>query len=187
MGKLTYGMLASLDGYVEDRGGSFDWATPDEEVHAHANAEQARTGTDIYGRRMYEMMVYWETADQEEGANPVTIEFAKHWQATDKIVVSRTLKEFVSGRTRLVSSLDAEEVARLKTGSAKNIAVSGPTLAASFLNQGLVDEVSIYYVPIVVGGGLPMFKNVERPFQLERIEETSFESGMVFVRYAVRN
>jgi dihydrofolate reductase len=186
MAKLTYGMLASLDGYVQDSTGQFDWANPDAEVHAHANQEQRRIGTDLYGRKMYEMMVYWETADQEPDASPVSVEFAKFWQDGDKIVVSTSLTEVQSKRTRIVPSLGADEVRKLKAESIKDIAVSGPTVASGLLNQGLVDEISVYYVPIVVGGGLPMFKDIAHPIRLERIEERAFASGFTFIRYAVR-
>jgi dihydrofolate reductase len=185
--KLTYGMLASLDGFVQDRTGNFDWANPDEEVHAHANQEQSRIGTDIYGRRMYEMMVYWETADQDPDARPVSVEFSKFWQDGDKIVVSKSLTEAQSKRTRIVPSFSADEVRKLKAESQRDIAVSGPTVASDFLNAGVVDEISIYYVPIIVGSGLPMFKDIQRPIRLDRIEERAFDSGFTFVRYAVRN
>jgi dihydrofolate reductase len=186
MGKLVYQMLASLDGYVQDRTGNFDWATPDDEVHAHANQEEAGVDTDIYGRKMYEMMVYWETADQQPDTPPVGVEFSKFWQESNKIVVSKTLREVASKRTRIVPSLSADDVQKLKAESTKNISVSGPTLASSFLNQGLVDEISVYTVPIVVGGGLPMFRDVQHPIRLERIEERAFAGGFIFVRYAVR-
>jgi dihydrofolate reductase len=187
MAKLTYQMLASLDGFVQDATGNFDWANPDDEVHAHANQEQSTVGTDIYGRKMYEMMVYWETADQQPDARPVSVEFSKYWQDGDKIVVSRTLTEAQSRRTRIVPSFDADDVRKLKAESSKNIAVSGPTVASSFLNAGLVDEISIYYVPIIVGGGLPMFKDIKTHIQVERIEERAFASGITFVRHAVRH
>lgn len=180
-------MLASLDGFVQDATGKFDWATPDDEVHAHANQEQARVGTDVYGRRMYEMMVYWETADREPDAPPVLVEFAKFWQASDKIVVSHTLTEVKSKRTRIVRGLGADEVRRLKAEASKNIAVSGPTLATQFLNDGLVDEIGVYIVPIVVGGGLPMFKDIRHHIRLERLEQIAFKGGVTFVRYAVQH
>jgi dihydrofolate reductase len=185
MAKLTYGMLASLDGYVQDRSGDFSWANPDDEVHSHANQEQLRVGTDIYGRKMYEMMVFWETADQLPDVPPVYVEFAKHWQDGDKIVVSRTLSEVQSKRTRIVPSFGADEVRALKESATKNIAVSGPTLASSYLKAGLVDEISVYVTPIIVGGGLPMFKDIDQSIKLERIEERSFKSGFTFIRYAV--
>jgi dihydrofolate reductase len=187
MAKLVYQMQASLDGYVEDAGGKFDWADPDDEVHAHANEEQARAGTDIYGRKMYETMVFWETANTMPEMPTVGIEYAKFWQNSDKIVVSKTLTEVSSKRTRIVTSLSADEVRKLKAGATRNISVSGPTVAAQYLNAGLVDEISVYIVPIAVGGGLPMFKDINHHIRLERIEQIAFKGGCTFVRYAVRN
>src|SRR5689334_13358168 len=125
MAKLAYQMLASLDGYVQDATGNFDWANPDDEVHAHANEEQAQAGTDIYGRKMYEMMVYWETADQQPDVPPVYAEFARRWQDSDKIVVSKTLTEVQSKRTRIVPGLSADEVRKLKAEATKSLNVSG--------------------------------------------------------------
>lgn len=136
---------------------------------------------------MYEMMVYWETADQQPNVPPVYVEFARQWQAGDKIVVSKTLTGVQSKRTRIVPGISADEVRALKASTKDSIAVSGPTLASSFLNQGLVDEISVYIVPMVVGGGLPMFKDIDQNIGLERIEERSFKGGFSFVRYAVRN
>lgn len=187
MAKLTYGMLASLDGYVQDRSGDFSWANPDDDVHAHANDEQRRIGTDIYGRKMYETMIFWETADQQPDVPPVYVDFSKAWQDGDKIVVSRTLKDVQSKRTRIVPGFGADEVRALKASETKTIAVSGPTLASSFLNMGLVDEIGVYITPIVVGGGLPMFKDLNQNLKLERIEERSFSGGFTFIRYRVLN
>ena len=188
MAKLIYGMgEASLDGYVADRAGHFDWVTPDDDLHRHAGAEQAKAGTVIYGRKMYEVLVFWETADQSPELPPASVEFAKSWQAPDKIVVSRTLTEPQSKRTRIVPGLSADDIRKLKAESAKPLMVAGPTLASQFLNQGLVDEITAYFVPVVVGGGLPMFKDIEHHIRLERIEEQSFKGGFTFVRYAVRN
>ena len=187
MAKLSYQMLSSLDGYVQDATGNFDWATPDEEVHRHANQEQARVGTDIYGRKMYEMMVYWETADQSPDTPPEGVEFSQYWQASEKIVISRSLTEVRTRRTRIMPGFDADAMRKLKADSSKPISVSGPTLASQFLREGLVDEISIYYVPVVAGGGLPMFPNVDHIIKLERLEQRAFRSGTIFVRYAVSN
>jgi dihydrofolate reductase len=184
MAKLTFGMMASLDGYINDRNGDFDWGHVDEDVHRHANAEQLKHGVDIYGRRMYETMAVWETYASDK---PFEAEFARIWRETDKIVVSKSLSEPKSKRTRIVRSLSTDDVRRLKVETERNISVSGPTLAAGFLAQGLVDEVSIYYVPIAVGGGTPLFKDVQRPLTFERIEEQPFRNGVVFVRYRARN
>jgi dihydrofolate reductase len=185
MAKLTYQMLASLDGYVQDRSGDFSWANPDDDVHSHATEEQQRIGTDLYGRKMYETMIFWETADQQPDMPPVYVDFAKAWQAGEKIVVSRTLTDVKSKRTRIVPSFDADEVRALKASATQGIAVSGPTLASSFLKMGLVDEIGVYITPIVVGGGLPMFKDIDEGIRLERLEERSFKGGFTFIRYAV--
>jgi dihydrofolate reductase len=187
MGKLTFGMMVSLDGYINDRNGDFDWGHVSEEVHRFAEAEQERAGTAIYGRRMYETMVYWDTADQDPALSAHFRDFALVWQGVDKIVVSKSLDSVTSRRTRLVRELSADGISRLKAEAAKDISVSGPTLAATFLKQGLIDEVSIYYVPVVVGGGTPMFQDVQQTMKFDRLDERAFENGTVFVRYAVRN
>jgi dihydrofolate reductase len=187
MAKLTYAMgPTSLDGYVSDRDGNFDWSMPGPDLHLHAGAELDRAGTLIYGRNMYDLMVYWETADQLPGATPADIAFAKSWQAPDKIVASGTLTEVKSQRTRLVPSLGADDISKLKAAATRPISLSGPTLASRFLNEQLVDEVSTYIIPLVVGGGLPMFKDIERPIRLEQIEEQRLDGGYTFVRYAVK-
>jgi dihydrofolate reductase len=183
MAKLTFTMMISLDGYINDAKGDFNWGQIDEEVHQHANAEARRQGTQIYGRKMYETMVAWETY---EGDTPVEAEFAKIWRGLDKIVVSKTLKESASKRTRIVSALDKDEIARMKAFAEKDISVSGPTLASAYLGAGLIDEIGIYYIPVVVGSGTPMFAGVKRKLQLERIEERPFGNGVVFVRYGVK-
>jgi dihydrofolate reductase len=187
MGKLIYAMgPTSLDGYVADREGDFNWANPGVDLHIHAGAELARASSTIYGRKIYHLMAYWETADQSPELPPASIEFAKSWQALDKIVVSRTLTEAQSKRTRIVPRLSADDIRKLKAESTKPIMLSGPTAASPFLNEGLVDEVSAYFMPIAMGGGLPLFKDIERPIRLEQIEEQSLTGGLTFVRYTVR-
>ena len=186
MAKLTYSMMISLDGYINDADGDFNWGQIDEEVHRHANAEARRDSIAIYGRRMYEMMVYWETADQRPEITPFEREFAEIWQGLDKIVVSKSLDKTTTARTRLVRDFSAADMERLKAESAKDISISGPTVAAPFVAQGLVDEIGIYYVPIVVGSGTPFLPGIKQPLKLERIEEHSFKNGVVFVRYRVR-
>jgi dihydrofolate reductase len=185
MGKLTFGMMTSLDGYINDRDGRFDWGHVSEEVHRFAEAQDADHGTVIYGRRMYETMAVWDTVDQDPNVDPFERDYSVMWQRLDKIVVSRSLPEVTTRRTRLVRELDLDEVRRLKAESDKDISVSGPTLASQLLKQGLVDEVSVYYVPVVVGGGTPMFQDVDRTLKLERLEERPFANGTVFVRYRV--
>ncbi|OJH33659.1 dihydrofolate reductase family protein [Cystobacter ferrugineus] len=187
MGKVTFGMMTSLDGYINDREGGFDWGHVSEDVHRFAETEQKREGLAIYGRRMYETMVYWDTADQDESLAPYFRDFSRVWQAVDKIVVSKSLEKVTSKRTRLVRELSADDIRRLKADTEKNISISGPTLAASFLKQGLIDEVSIYYVPVVVGGGTPMFQDVWKTLKLERLDHRAFDNGLLFVRYRVLN
>lgn len=184
MGKLTFGMMVSLDGYINDAEGHFDWGQIDAEVHRHANDEERRVGTEIYGRRMYETMAAWETYPTE---TDYETEFAEIWRGNDKIVVSKSLSDVTTSRTRLVSQLDADEVRRMKAEAKKDISVSGPTLASSYLDAGLVDEVGIYYVPVVVGSGTPMFANVKRTLVFERIEERAFANGLVYIRYRLGN
>lgn len=187
MGKLTFSMFVSVDGYINGPDGKFGWAAPDMEVHAFANAEEAKHRAAIYGRRMYETMVYWETADQQPGANQIEIDFAKAWQALHKVVVSKSLPNVSSGRTTLCREFTADDVRALKADMPGDISVSGPTIGSSFLNQGLVDEVALYSVPFVVGGGTPMFQGVTAPLKLDKTETHAFANGTTFVRYAVRN
>ena len=183
MARLTFGMMASLDGYINDARGDFNWGQIADDVHAHANEEGRRIDLDIYGRRMYETMVYWETHD---GGGTVEADYARVWQTTDKLVVSKRLTEVASRRTTLVPDLDIAAVRKLKTEREGLIAISGPTIAAGFLDAGLVDEVSVYCIPVVVGAGTPMFQ-VRKKLRLERIEEQSFGNGVNFMRYRVQN
>jgi len=183
MAKLTFNMMTSLDNYINDVNGDFNWGQIDEDVHQHANDAQHQVGLDIYGRRMYEMMIYWETYD---GSVPVEADFADAWKSVDKLVVSKSLKSVSSDRTTLIADLDIEGMRRLKAKRDGDIAISGPTLAARYLDAGLVDEVSIYYIPVVVGGGTRMFQ-VNNKLKLERIEERSFRNGVNFIRYRVLN
>lgn len=187
MGKLTYGMMASLDGYVADSRSKFDWVPIDEEIHLFANDEARRCGTEIYGRRMYETMVYWETHEEQKDRPTYEDEFARIWRGHDKLVVSSTLDKVSSANTRIVREVQPDEIRRLKADSEKDMAVAGPTLAARFINEGLVDEYTLYYVPVVVGGGRPMFTHVDKRLDLELIEQRRFGSGVVFMRYVPRN
>lgn len=187
MAKLIYGMgPTSLDGYVSERDGSFDWVMPGDDLHLHAGAEQEAAGTAIYGRKMYDLLVYWETADRVPDALAADLAFARSWQQLDKVVVSTTLTEPKSERTRIVRSLSLDEVARLKAEATRPIIVAGPTTASPFLNAGLVDEVTAYYIPFVAGGGLPMFKDIAQPIDLELTEELALNGGYVFRRFAVK-
>ncbi|MBP9503587.1 MAG: dihydrofolate reductase [Candidatus Promineofilum sp.] len=185
MAKLIYGMLMSLDGYIEDERGDFGWAAPDEEVHAYVTELTSSVGTYLYGRKMYEMMVYWETAHMIPDESPVVLDWARQWQAADKIVFSRTLAEPRSARTRIEREFDPEMVRRLKTEAEHDITVDGPELAAQALRAGLVNEIQMYVFPVIVGGGKRFFPDDVR-LDLELIDERRFGSGVVALRYTVR-
>lgn len=185
MGRLVYTAIASLDGYVRDADGSFAWAEPTEEVHAFVNERERPVGTYLYGRGMYETMAVWETEPALAEASPVMAEYAELWRAADKVVYSTTLDSVTTGRTRLERTFDAGAVARLKEEAPSDLAVAGPTLAAEPFRAGLVDELQLYVVPVVVGGGLPALPDGVR-LDLELLEERRFAGGFVFLRYAAR-
>ena len=182
MAKLIYSAIASLDGYTEDEQGKFDWAAPNEQVHAFANDLERRVGTHLYGRRMYETMVAWETMADPA---PVMRDYAEIWRAADKIVFSTTLATAASERTRIERDFDPEAIRQLKAAADRDLGVGGPTLAAVAIEAGLVDELVLFLNPVVVGGGkraLPA--GVRLP--LELIDERRFDSGVVYVRYSTR-
>jgi dihydrofolate reductase len=184
MGKLIYSALTSLDGYIEDREGKFDWAEPNEEVHAFVNDLERPVGTHLLGRRMYEVMVYWETVPLE-GQPPYIRDFAEIWQAADKIVYSKTLETASSARTRIERDFDPETVRKLKAGAERDLTVGGPELAAHAFRAGLVDEVQLFLAPVVEGGGkaaLPADVRIE----LELLDERRFAGGMVHLHYRTR-
>jgi dihydrofolate reductase len=179
--KLIYTAIASLDGYIADEDGRFDWAVPDEEVHGFINDLERSVGTYLYGRRMYEVMTGWETmalADQ----SPFMRDFAQIWRAADKIVYSTTLATVSTARTRIVRAFDPEAVRQLKASLARDLAVGGPDLAAHAFEAGLVDECHVFVAPIVVGGGTRSFPDDVR-VRLELADERRFGSGMVHLRY----
>ena len=181
MAKLIYAALCSLDGYMADKDGNFDWAAPDEEVHRAANDLERPVGTHLYGRRMYEVMVYWETvalADQP----PVIRDYAEIWQAADKVVYSRTLKTPSSARTRIEPDFDSEAVRQMKSSAERDISVGGPELAAHAIRAGLVDECHLFLTPILVGGGTPSLPDNVR-VELELLDERRFRGGVVYLRY----
>jgi dihydrofolate reductase len=153
--KLTFFGMISLDGYINDVKVDFNWGQIDKDVHKHANAETRQLGTMILGRRMYETMVFWETYS---GNTDFEVEFADIWQGLDKLVVSKTLKQATSKRTTIVPEIDLDEMRRLKAAAVKDLSVAGPTLASTYLAAGLIDEIGIYFVPVVVGGGTPLFQ-----------------------------
>jgi dihydrofolate reductase len=180
--KLIYSAITSLDGYVEDAGGQFDWAAPDEEVHAFVNDLERAIGTYLYGRRMYETMVFWETASTGLDQSTVTREFAEIWRAAEKIVYSRTLQTVSSARTRIERDFDLDAIRRLKEASGPDITVGGAELAGQAISAGLVDECELFLTPIAVGGGKPALPaDVRTP--LELLDEHRFGSGVVYLRY----
>ena len=183
MAQLIYAAIASLDGYTEDRTGSFEWAEPDEEVHAFVNDLERSIGTQLYGRRMYETMVFWETAGGADQRD-VSRDYAQIWQAADKVVYSRTLETASSARTRIEREFDPAAVRRLKESSSRDISVGGPELAGQAIAAGLVDEVHLFLHPIAVGGGKPALPTDIR-VQLELLDERRFAGGVVYLRYAV--
>jgi dihydrofolate reductase len=181
VGKLIYSALASLDGYVADEDGKFDWAEPDEEVHAYVNDLVRPAGTHLYGRRLYEVMVVWETLDTADEPAPMR-DFAEIWRAADKVVYSRTLEEVATARTRLEREFDPDGVRQLKASAERDLTVGGPTLAAEAFAAGLVDECHLFLSPVVVGGGLRALRDGVR-VDLELLDERRFGNGVVHLHY----
>jgi dihydrofolate reductase len=182
MAKLIYSVIASLDGYVADEDGNFDWAAPDEEVHRFVNDLERPVGTYLMGRRMYEVMRYWETADTVPDQPAHMVDFARVWQDADKVVYSRTLEEPSTARTRVERDFDPDAVRRLKAAADRDLTVGGPALAAQALAAGLVDECHVFLAPILVGGGTRAFPDKLR-VPLELLEERRFGNGTVYLRY----
>jgi len=185
MAKLIYSAITSLDGYVADEDGNFDWAAPDEEVHSFVNDLERPVGTHLYGRRMYEVMVYWETAHTLADQPPFIKDFAEIWQAPDKIVYSKTLEAVSSARTRIERDFDPEAVRQLKGSTGRDITVGGPELAAQAIKAGLVDEYHLLVAPIVVGGGKQSLPDNVR-LKLELLDERRFGNGSVHLHYRTR-
>jgi dihydrofolate reductase len=184
MAKLIYSAIMSLDGYTADEQGNFDWAAPDEEVHGFVNDLERPVGTYLYGRRMYEVMSPWETMGTPD-QSPVTVDFARIWQAADKLVYSRVLESVSTARTRLERQFDPEAVRQLKTTTEPDISVGGPHLAAEAIQAGLVDEYHQFLTPTVVGGGNQALPDHVR-LDLDLEDERRFTSGVVFLRYRQR-
>jgi dihydrofolate reductase len=179
--KLIYSAITSLDGYVADEDGNFDWAEPDEEMHTFVNELERRVGTYLYGRRMYEVMGAWETMDLSEQP-PFIRDYAEIWRAADKIVYSRTLETVSSARTRLEGDFDPESIRRMKGLEGPDISVGGPDLAAQAIEAGLVDQCHLFLTPIVVGGGKRSLPNNIR-LKLELLDERRFGNGVVHLHY----
>jgi dihydrofolate reductase len=179
--KLIYSALASLDGYVEDADGAFDWAAPDEEVHAFVNDLERPVATHLYGRRMYETMAYWESPANTAGQSPAVEEYGEIWRAADKVVYSRTLETVSTARTRIERELDPAAVRRLKETAAGDLGIGGAELAARAIEAGLVDEYHLFLVPVVVGAGKRALPNAR--LNLELLDERRFGNGTVYLRY----
>jgi dihydrofolate reductase len=184
MAKLIYSAIASLDGYVADEDGKFDWAEPDEEVHTFVNDLERPVGTYLLGRRLYEVMLYWETitlADQP----PFTQDFAQIWRAADKIVYSKTLEAVSSAKTRIEREFDPEAVRQLKAAAGRDVTVGGPELAVQAFKAGLVDELHLFVAPVVVGGGTQSLPRSVR-LEFELLGDRRFGNGMVYLHYRTR-
>jgi len=181
--KLVYAAIASLDGYVADEHGNFGWATPDEELHAFVNELERPIGTYLYGRRMYETMAAWETLDAGDEP-PAVRDYAEIWRATDKIVFSTTLEEPASSRTRIERAFDPAAIRDLKAEASKDLSIGGAELASQALQAGLVDELHLFLVPVLVGGGTRFVeRNVSA--RLELLDERRFEQGAVHLHHRV--
>ena len=183
MSKLIYSFGVSLDGLIAGPEGEIDWSAPDEELHRFHNQQARELGAHLCGRRLYEVMRYWETAEEENpSAAEHELEFARIWKATPKIVFSKTLEE-VEGNARLVRDGVAEEVARLKAKPGKDLAVGGAVLASTCMKMGLIDEYRQFVSPVVLGGGTPYFPALDERINLELVETRTFGSRVVYVRY----
>lgn len=198
---LIYSVICSIDGYVADEQGNFDWAVPDAQVHAFVNELERGVGTYLLGRRMYETMIPWETMASEDlerssvaggpsapgefaGIEAATAEFAQIWRGIDKIVYSTTLNEVSTARTRIVPSFDEDFIRLLESEAVQDISIGGPTVAVSAFAAGLVDEVRLFLCPVNIGGGLRALP--ESRLDLQLLEEKTFDGGVIYLRYAVR-
>ena len=182
MRKLIYSMGVSLDGFIAGPDGEIDWSAPDEELHRFHNQRTGELGAHLCGRRLYEVMVYWETADENPSAAEHELEFARIWKNLPKIVFSKTLEK-VEGNARLVRDGVAEEVAKLKEQPGKDLAVGGAALASTLMKLGLIDEYRLFISPVVLGGGTHYFPALDERIDLELVETRTFGSRVVYVRY----
>lgn len=182
MAKLVYSAITSLDGYIADENGDFDWGTPDAELFTFINDIERRFGTNLYGRRMYETMVYWETFDASGHQPPYVRDFTMMWRAANKVVYSTTLREVSSERTRIERRFDVDEVRKLKESSEHDVSIGGANLAGRAFEAGLVDEMHLFVSPVTVGGGTPA---QPQHFQskLELVTIDRFASGVVHLEY----
>jgi dihydrofolate reductase len=183
--KLIYAAITSLDGYVADEHGKFDWARPDEEVHGFVNDLERPVGTYLYGRRMYEVMRVWEAAETFAGDSHSMQDYANIWRAADKVVYSKTLEAVSTARTRLECDFDPDAVRQMKASAERDLGVGGPGLAGQALKAGLVDELHLFFSPVVVGGGNQALPDGVR-LDLELLDEHRFGNGVIHVHYRTR-
>jgi dihydrofolate reductase len=184
MAKLICTALTSLDGYIADEHGDFEWAAPDSDVHAFINDLERPIGTYLYGRRLYEVMVYWDTAPTESDQPSPVLDYAKLWQAADKIVYSTTLQTASSARTRIEPTFDPNAVRVTKDAADRDLSIGGPALAAHAFRAGLVDEIRLFVSPLTIGGGNQFLPERLR-LNLQLLDERRFDSGVVYLRYRV--
>jgi dihydrofolate reductase len=187
MAKLIYSAITSLDGYIEDAEGKFDWAEPDEEVHAFVNDLERRVGTYLYGRRMYETMVFWESPPELTALPQFEQEFAGIWQKADKIVYSKTLQTVSSAKTLIEREFDPEAIRQLKAKAGADLSVGGAALAVQAIEAGLVDEYQLFLLPVVVGGGKRSLPGDEVRVNLELLDQRRFRNGTVYLHYRTRS
>lgn len=182
MRKVIYSMLVSLDGFIEGPNRELDWHIIDEELHKFINDQQSEFDTYLYGRRLYEVMTYWETADKNPSASAFELEFARIWKRMPKVVFSKTLEQ-VHGNARLVKDNVAAEITKLKQQPGKNMDLGGPTLASTLMPLGLIDEYRLFVQPVVLGSGTPFFPVLADKINLRLVETRTFGSGVVYLRY----
>ncbi len=186
MGNLIYSAITSLDGFTEDEDGIFDWAAPDEEVHAFVNDLERPIGTYLYGRRMYETMVFWETAATGDNQSSIFRDYAEIWRGAEKIVFSRTVGEASSARTRIEDTFDTDMIRQAKSSAKSDLSIGGPELAAHAFRANLIDECHLFLNPIVVGGGKRALPSKVRS-RLALLDEKRFRNGVVHLHYRVTN
>lgn len=186
MAALVYSAIASLDGYVSDEDGGFDWAGPDPQVHAFVNDLERPIGTYLYGRRMYETMRYWDTAGTTRDLPPYVTDYAAIWRAAEKVVFSRSLPGVSTARTRLERAFDPDAIRALKEHADADVSIGGPDLAAEAIRAGLVDEYRLFLHPVLIGGGAPALPAKIR-IALQLQQERRFDGGVVFLRYRARS
>ena len=186
MAKLIYSAICSLDSFVADAEGNFDWAAPDEELHSFVNDLERPIGTHLYGRRMYETMRYWETPEASTGQDAVSRDYAEIWRSAEKIVFSRTLDHASSAKTQIEREFDPEAIRRLKEEAERDIGIGGPELAGEAIRAGLVDEYHLFLNPIIVGGGNPALPS-DAHVALELIDQRRFGSGVIHLHYRARS